>query len=97
MSARMCLQSFVGLRCLLRKPRDFWTLREVIPRRTRTTRVAIWDPLYGSKKLAECDQFCCSGRKRTVYSIQNKNSIALVQTIFYTSRTSEADYFLLAL
>jgi len=35
MSARMYVQSFVALRCVLR--RDFWTIRELIPRTRRRT------------------------------------------------------------
>ena len=48
MSARMCMQSFVTFRCVLKSLGDFWTLRELIPTRT-TTGVAFWDPPSGSK------------------------------------------------
>jgi len=43
MSAWMCTQSFVALRCIL------GILRELIPTTTRTTRVAFWDPPSVSK------------------------------------------------
>jgi len=47
MSARMCMQSFFALLCVLRKP---WGIfRELITTRT-TTKVAFWDPTSGSKK-----------------------------------------------
>jgi len=47
MSRNVCVQSFLALRCILRKP---WGIfRELIPR-TTTTRVAFWDPPSGSKK-----------------------------------------------
>jgi len=46
MSARMCMQSFVALSHVL-SLRDFWTLGELITR--RTTRVAFQDPPSGSK------------------------------------------------
>ena len=51
----MCMQSVVALRCVLRKPQGFWTLRELISRtRRRTTKVeyiAFWDPPSGSNNM----------------------------------------------
>ena len=51
MSARMCMQSFVALRCVLTKPQRFLDARELITTttRTRTTRVAFWDSLFGTR------------------------------------------------
>jgi len=53
MSARMWMQSFIALRCVLRNPR---TLRELIRTTTRTTRVAFWDPPSGSKNILQTCQ-----------------------------------------
>jgi len=46
MSAQMCVQSFVALRCILRKPLVFFG--ELTPT-TRTTRMVFWDTPSGSK------------------------------------------------
>ena len=44
-SARMCMQYFVALRCILRKPYGFLDPGELIPTtRRRTTRMSFWDP-----------------------------------------------------
>ena len=49
MSARMRMQSFIVLCCVLRKP---WGFFRELTTTTRTTRVAFWDPPSGSKTFS---------------------------------------------